>query len=227
MPLLPPALESPVSDGVVMFQLPRPLHLSHRERSKSSFMISGEGFSPSSYPHPESTALSSPRRRGSSNKKNWIPAFAGMTDASASAFLHLSHRERSKSSFMISGEGFSPSSCPHPESTALSSPRRRGSSNKKNWIPAFAGMTDASASAFLHLSHRERSKSSFMISGEGFSPSNPHPNFGKRNSTSPGGRGKSENEIRPLPVGEVKRLAFLSLNSPLCWSFSACWWGAS
>ena len=116
--------------------------------------------------------------------------------------LHLSHRERSKSSFMISGEGFSPSSCPHPESTALSSPRlvakrreakpTRGSSNKKNWIHAFAGITDASASVFLHLSHRERSKSSFMISGEGFSPSScPHPNFGKRNSTSPGGRGKA------------------------------------
>jgi prepilin-type N-terminal cleavage/methylation domain-containing protein len=44
----------------------------------------------------------------------------------------------------------------------------------------------------FHLSHRERSKSSFMISGEGFSPTScPHPNFGKRNSTSPGGRGEA------------------------------------
>jgi prepilin-type N-terminal cleavage/methylation domain-containing protein len=46
----------------------------------------------------------------------------------------------------------------------------------------------------VHLSPRERSKSSFMISGEGFSPlptSCPHPNFERRNSTSPDGRGNA------------------------------------
>ncbi|MFO0109002.1 MAG: type II secretion system protein [Alphaproteobacteria bacterium] len=46
----------------------------------------------------------------------------------------------------------------------------------------------------VHLSHRERSKSSFMISGEGSRTAkerSPHPNFGRRNSTSPEGRGNA------------------------------------
>ena len=55
---LPPRTEFFHPGGAMMRCLPRPLHLSHRERSKSSFMISGEGFSPSSCPHPESRALS-------------------------------------------------------------------------------------------------------------------------------------------------------------------------
>ena len=55
-----PRAESPVSGGAVVVHAPQPLHLSRRGRSKSSFMISGEGFSPSPTfrPHPESAALS-------------------------------------------------------------------------------------------------------------------------------------------------------------------------
>jgi prepilin-type N-terminal cleavage/methylation domain-containing protein len=86
----PPRTESPVSGGAVVVQAPRPFHLSPRERSKSSFMISGEGFSPSSCPHPESRALSCRLHDGiRSCPSHQTPSCAGVTSGGGFSLIEL------------------------------------------------------------------------------------------------------------------------------------------
>ena len=68
------------------------------------------------------------------------------------ALLHLSPRERSKSSFMISGEGFSPSSCPHPESRALSCRLHDGiRSYPSDQTPSCDGVTRVAGFSLIEL----------------------------------------------------------------------------
>ena len=129
-------------------------------------MTKNRGFSLTSCPHPESAAqiLTSPSGRGK---------------AHAPRPSHLSPRERSASKARRV-RACLPTIRPHPESAAqiLTSPSGRGK---------------AHAPRLFHLSPRERSKSSFMISGEGSRTAkekSPHPNFDRRNPTSPGGRGR-------------------------------------
>jgi prepilin-type N-terminal cleavage/methylation domain-containing protein len=124
----------------VVVQAPRLFHLSHRERSKSSFMISGEGFSPlpTFRPHPESAAqiLTSPDGRG---------------NAHAPRLSHLSHRERSASNARRV-RACLPTIRPHPESAALSCRLHDGiRSCPSDQTPSCDGVTSGGGFSLIEL----------------------------------------------------------------------------
>ena len=74
----------------MVVQAPQPLHFSPRERSKSSFMISGEGFSPTSCPHPESSTLSCCLHDGiRSCPSDQTPSCDGVTSGGGFSLIEL------------------------------------------------------------------------------------------------------------------------------------------
>src|SRR5690625_3801569 len=90
------------------------------------------------------------RRRGSTAAKDWIPAFAGMTvqkagDDGAGLLVSAAHVIPAHHTASFPRTTLRHSRAPHcviPAHHTTSFPRRRESTAVKDWIPAFAGMTE-------------------------------------------------------------------------------------